>query len=329
MQPLVSVIIPTKNSAHWLPDFLAAYKGQTIASQIEFVFIDSGSTDRTLDILRAEVGCAINLINIPPNKFNHGLTRNLGVQKANGQYVLLTVQDAMPTDRHLLEKLLTVINSSEAPQIVAACGRQIVPHDADKNPVEWSMGNGQAEAETYRFPHPSEFDRLTPQQQIRACKWDNVCALYRKEILVSIPFREVMFAEDALWAKDALLNGHKIAYAAQANVYHYHYETYDFVLKRQFTTLYHMNMFFGYQPPLPEPPIMHSARLLRILFCKRRLTFANALKWWRYNMQKHKATLAAHKIFTTAYAAGGQPALDNKHRELCSTVPQAPTPNIR
>jgi rhamnosyltransferase len=49
--PLISIVIPVKNGDAWLEDTLKSIYQQTLASNIEVIIIDSGSTDATFDIL--------------------------------------------------------------------------------------------------------------------------------------------------------------------------------------------------------------------------------------------------------------------------------------
>jgi len=46
------------------------------------------------------------LFPIPPETFNHGATRNLGLQNALGKTCVMLVQDAVPVGRTWLEDLV-------------------------------------------------------------------------------------------------------------------------------------------------------------------------------------------------------------------------------
>ena len=53
--PLVSIVTPVLNGARFLPDLLASIRGQDYGA-IEHVVVDGGSTDGTVEILRAAPG---------------------------------------------------------------------------------------------------------------------------------------------------------------------------------------------------------------------------------------------------------------------------------
>ena len=100
---LVSIVIPVKNGDYWLEHTLTALLNQELDKPFEVIVIDSGSTDSSLDIIRKH---PVHLIQIQPETFNHGTTRNIGVQAAKGEYVVMTVQDARPVDNQWLKHLL-------------------------------------------------------------------------------------------------------------------------------------------------------------------------------------------------------------------------------
>src|SRR5262245_55236073 len=80
---LVSVIIPTYNSARFLPDAIGSVLAQTFCD-FEVIVIDDGSTDDTETVV-ARYGAAVRCIHQP----NSGVAvaRNRGIEEARGRYV--------------------------------------------------------------------------------------------------------------------------------------------------------------------------------------------------------------------------------------------------
>jgi glycosyltransferase involved in cell wall biosynthesis len=91
--PLVSVIIPTFNGGERLLEALNAVADQETDFEYEIVAIDSGSTDGTLPALRSRTNLVVE---VDPESFNHGLTRNAAIRASRGELVALLVQDAVP-----------------------------------------------------------------------------------------------------------------------------------------------------------------------------------------------------------------------------------------
>ena len=92
---------------------------QTLIAQSEIIVIDSGSTDRSLEIVRRY---PVRLIEIPASEFNHGSTRNLGVRAAKGEYVVMTVQDALPGSDDWLELFLAGFGNRTGRRRLRAAG---------------------------------------------------------------------------------------------------------------------------------------------------------------------------------------------------------------
>ncbi len=244
MEPeiLISVVIPVKNGDHWLGETIPAILNQQVNGAIEIIAVDSGSTDKSLSILSSY---PVTIIQINPEEFDHGLTRNLGARNAKGKFIVMTVQDAKPLSSLWLQELL---NGFIDETVAGVCGQQMVTHDIDKNPVEWYRPISKPKLRKYQFSNKADFLNLSPEEQLAICRWDDVNAMYRAEILKQLPFRKTDFAEDVLWAKDALLAGHSIVYNPKAQVSHYHYEDYDYAFKRNFIVQYHFYKYFGVLP---------------------------------------------------------------------------------
>lgn len=311
--PRISVIIPVRNEEKKIRDCLNGIINQSL-SVYEIIVIDSGSTDRTLDILNEFP--FVRVIQIPANEFNHGDTRNLGVRESNGDFCLFTVGDAVAYDSDWLKNLFAGFTSDD---IVGVCGSQVVPHDSDKNPVEWFRPITDPPVIAYKFTR-DQFEKLSPLEKKAACSWDDVTALYRKSILISIPFQRITYGEDALWAKEALLAGHSLVYTPLARVYHYHLENYEFTLKRTFTTLYFRYKQFGLISTMPNFTFMNRLSLIKTLFFKSNLSLKDSMYWLQYNLNLRRARNEAFILFYSALKSG-EGELENLHKKICGAPP--------
>ncbi|HSJ27015.1 MAG TPA: glycosyltransferase [Acidimicrobiia bacterium] len=76
----ISIVTPTRNAAEYLVETIESVRSQsTDEIPIEHIFVDSGSTDGTLDILEAH-GCQV--IHVPPVNVNY--STNVGMRAATG-----------------------------------------------------------------------------------------------------------------------------------------------------------------------------------------------------------------------------------------------------
>ncbi len=280
--------------------------------------IDSGSTDGTLEYLSSIK--EVKLLNIDPSEFNHGDTRNLGWQHTTAEYLFYTVQDARPVNEFLLEELLKGFTDDD---VAAVCGQQVVPHELDKNPVEWFRPVSEPQTLRYQFKLPGEFDCLLPEQKKAICSWDDVVALYKRKVLEEIPFQRIIFGEDMLWAKEAVTSGYAIAYSQSARVYHYHLENRDFTFKRNSITMYFRYLHFGFIPPKPQLSVRQKLSILKVLFKSLGFNLKEVFKWYIYNIISFQETLRSYNLFTESIQ-NGEAALDAFHQRISSKpiIPQ-------
>jgi rhamnosyltransferase len=123
--PRVSIIVPTRNGGSRVGDVIAAIRRQRFTPAAELVIVDSGSTDGTRPLLSHQ---ADKFIEIAPEAFNHGRTRNLGVARSAGELVVMLVQDAVPQGDRWLSSLVAPFQADAS--IAGVFARQVPCADA-------------------------------------------------------------------------------------------------------------------------------------------------------------------------------------------------------
>ncbi len=316
----VSVVIPVLNGA---PEIHACIEGilAQAAPPREIIAIDSGSTDETIDIISEYP--RVTLVRIPREEFNHADTRNLGARLASSKFVLMTVSDARPVSNTWIANLVVGMTDDS---VAGVCGAQVVPHERDKNPVEWFRPQSSPLMSRYQFKDPADFLALSGEEKRRVCAWDNVTALYRRQTLLEIPFPKTTFGEDLLWAREAIMAGWALVYNPKARVFHYHEETEEFAFKRAIASMYYRYVSTGDIPDAPSTAL-GMARVLRCLLSESTLTFAERERWLRYNWRNQRAVRRAIRLFQNAVAEGDS-AIESLHEVHCGsaviTVKSAP-----
>ena len=156
MEPLVTIITATYNSAATLADTLETVAGQTYR-YIEHLIIDGVSTDET-----AEIAARYPHISRFVSEPDKGLydAMNKGIQLASGEIIGILNSDDFYANNRVIEKVLQLF---KRPEILAVyADLQYV--DAD-NPTRitrhWKAGNYDPQAFYYGWmpPHPSFFVR--------------------------------------------------------------------------------------------------------------------------------------------------------------------------
>jgi rhamnosyltransferase len=228
----VSIVIPTRNGMRTLPGVLEAVAGQRIDLPFEIVAVDSESSDGTPDWLAGRVQ---RLLTIRASEFDHGLTRNLGVEQARGALIVLLVQDAQPRSDRWLANLVAPLLADES--LAGTFARQQPYPDA--NPiVRYYLERavvGSSEPRVARLRDLADFQAMAPLERLSVCTFDNVCSCIRRSVWRAHPFRAAVIAEDLAWARDVLLAGHGLAFVPAATVVHSHDRpaSYEFERTRQ------------------------------------------------------------------------------------------------
>lgn len=228
--PDISVVIPTFNAGPRFIQLLEALRRQTLPAS-ELVVIDSGSTDGTPE--RAEQTGA-RVLKISKRRFNHGRTRNQAIAATRGALIVLTVQDALPVDSNWLSRLCMPL--LEDTTLAGSYGLQRAPENAPPlsrvRNLMWERTCPPAGIQ--EITPPDAFWALPPLERLQRARFDNVTACLRRSVWKSLPLPEVNYAEDLIWGVYALLQGYRIAWVPQAQVWHYHQRSMDYEFRRAF-----------------------------------------------------------------------------------------------
>jgi rhamnosyltransferase len=264
----VSIVIPTYNAGDVFETLMGSIAGQETGFDYETVIVDSGSTDGTPEIAERH-GAVVH--RIPKQEFNHGATRNLGISVSRGEFVTLTVQDAVPLDEHWLSAMVENLERDES--VAGVYGRQ-VPH-RNAGLLTRALTNGLASASGERreqfIEDWSQYKKLPPNRRRRLAAFDNVGSCIRRAVWEELPFDATNFGEDVRWGKKAVEAGYKIVYEPRAAVFHSHERGALYDLRRYYVDQRVLLELFGarQRPSLARLPVGmarnagHLYRLLR------------------------------------------------------------------
>lgn len=215
-----TVIIPTLNAAKTLKRQIEAVFGQSMPPE-EVIVVDSQSDDGTGDFAVMMPG--VRVISIAREAFDHGGTRDMAVRASVTPYVALLTQDALPTDVNWAAALLEPFEND---RVAAVCGRQIARPEA--RAYEKAVRAFRYAAESAEWGQED-----LPRLGVRAYLLSDVCAAYRREAYDAVGGFEhpITTNEDMLIAADLLNAGYRLAYSAEAKVWHSH----DHTLGQEFT----------------------------------------------------------------------------------------------
>ncbi len=204
MSPAVSVIVPVRDGARYLAELLAAVTAQDV---LEVLVVDSGSRDGSVEIARA---AGARVLEIAPQDFGHGRTRNLAAAEARGDVLAFLTQDATPVegwiDAHLEAlELDPRVGVSFGPHLPRPDTSPMIARELTEFFATFSPGGVPA------LQGPGDEPFLS-----------NVNACYRRACWEEIRFRDVPYSEDQAFGRDALAAGWLKAYHPGAAVLHAH-----------------------------------------------------------------------------------------------------------
>ncbi len=240
--PLISVVLVTRNGGESLAATLEAIAHQRIDVGFEVIALDSGSSDGTLGRLER---AAQQVVSIPPESFNHGLTRNLAIEHARGELIVLIVQDALPASDDWLAKL-TAPFRADVSVAGAFCRQQ--PRPSATTLTKHYLERWVAASPTSRsvqLTEPGELSRLDAHARLQLCAFDNVCSCIRRSVWQQIRFPATPIAEDLEWAIAVLQAGYRLAYVADAVVLHSHERSAWYEFARTYTLHARLLELFG------------------------------------------------------------------------------------
>lgn len=205
-----AVCVPTLNAGSCWPQYLDRLK--YCSQDARLVVVDSASDDETASLARS---AEADVWEITRADFDHGGTRNWALNAlTSDDVVVFLTQDALPADGDALERLVACFDD---PDVGAAFGRQL-PH-SDATAIA-------AHARLFNYPpHSSTASAADiPRLGIKTAFLSNSFAAYRRQALIEaggFP-RKTILSEDMIAGARLLQHGWKLAYCAEACVYHSH-----------------------------------------------------------------------------------------------------------
>lgn len=232
----IGVAILTLNAGEAFKTLLDSLAKQDCAIE-RMLVADSGSQDGTVELAK-QYHCEI--LTIPKGKFNHGTTRKQCVQHLQGMDVIVFLTQDVILQGFSALKQLTEVFQDET--IAVSYGRQIPFLDASPLAAQNRAFNYTEESLIKAFEDRQWLGIKTPFTS-------DSFAAYRTRALEEVgSFPHVIVSEDMYVAAKLLVAGYKVAYRAEACVYHSH----DYTLKQELQRYFDIGVFMGREPWIRE-----------------------------------------------------------------------------
>lgn len=204
-QPLISVIVPIYNAQKYLTQSIDSISRQTY-SNLEIICIDDGSTDNLTSLLENLAACDSRIHIFKQQNSGPAKARNLGIEKATGDYVYFVDSDDF-LERSLVEEVALKIKETAA-EVICIPINIFVDEIGTPIPAEWAFLRD-------RYPSTSTFTwKDNPDYILRAFENFPFGKFVSKELITAnnITFDEsVMLTEDLLFSAKALLKAQNIS----------------------------------------------------------------------------------------------------------------------
>lgn len=214
---LISIIIPVYNVESYLERCINSILNQTY-KKFEAIFINDGSTDNSLDILKKYQEKDKRIIIINKDNAGTGAARNDGLNKARGEFISFLDSDDW-YDEEYLEELYKNLKDSNSD--IAMCNLKVVYDNKEKNHNTnvYSFKKVDLEKE------PEKILGILAMPVL----WNK---LYKRELILkySIKFPNYSFSEDVEFLYKLFLHV-KVVSKVEKNLYNY-YQRLDSATKK-------------------------------------------------------------------------------------------------
>lgn len=210
MNELVSIIIPIYNAEDNISKCIESILNQTY-SNIEVLCINDGSKDNSKEILEEYQKKDKRIIII--NKNNSGVsdTRNLGIDKAKGDYIMFIDADDY-IEKNYIKEMINVANKYECDHVIS--GYTEVNNNQKKEKTIY-----RDKEETFDITYPKEFNNALKTFEFNPC-WKQLVS--RKLLLKNkIKFnKEIKYGEDMLFSLECYVKSKRTMYLKNFGYYY-------------------------------------------------------------------------------------------------------------
>lgn len=271
--PLVTIILRSYNEAWALRDTLPALHAQDYRNW-ELVVFDSGSTDGSVDLIRA--AAPRHFIQLLPQDYQPSRVINRGMELSRTDTAIFLNADATPQGSNWLRPLAEALR---APRHAAVFGRQIPRPDCQAV-----------------FAH--DYQRCFGENR-ESAQWDHFFSMVssglRRDVWAQRGFLESMqYSEDDEYTRWCRANGYEVVYCPDSVVQHSHNYTPRQAYKRSFGEAWALAAVW---PRLPGE-VTNPARLVTgwladvqrdLRYCQRQRRLREWPRAWRIRWEQRVA----------------------------------------
>jgi rhamnosyltransferase len=203
--PDVTIAMPTRNAGDQFARTLDAVMSQRTDKRVDYIALDSGSTDDTLVRLGE---CGVRILTMPQGEFNWGKARNRLFEEARAPIVVHLSQDAVPAGDDWLKNIIRPLDD---PAVAVSCGSSIPDPDRAFHQFQWER-NGY-------FYFTREIQKFTARYG-KGLSFANTAV--RRSAWEAVGIEPVVTGEDFQFQMNLHASDMTIAFPEDAAVLHHH-----------------------------------------------------------------------------------------------------------
>jgi glycosyltransferase involved in cell wall biosynthesis len=213
--PKVSVLVRVKNERPAIEHFWKRLSSQSIFSSCEVVFLDSGSSDGTLEYL---MGVEASVYHIAAHDFNFGSSCNLVMQLSSAPIAVFLSGHTLLSGKEDLENVYLALETKKC----AALYLRQVPNTV--------LGANCYEEVRLARRYPASSTAIARVETPRG--FSNAASALTRDAWEQNHFPDIHGSEDFEWARRHLSFGGSLFYMPSVQVMHSHPESPDGVFRR-------------------------------------------------------------------------------------------------
>ena len=210
----VSIIVPVYNTYEYLSKCLDSVIGQSL-TEIEIIVINDGSPDDSDSIIRAYIEKDDRIIYIIQENKGLGVTRNIGIEKASGEYIAFVDSDDY-IEPDMMQRMYE--KASQADYDVVICETYI--NDGERQCLRKSLADIDEDL-INRYDTRDFLKNVFFTNIYRYCSWDKIykTSFIKKNKILFGDNREI-YAEDAYFQFRVIMEKPLLGFVARP-LYHY------------------------------------------------------------------------------------------------------------
>ncbi len=202
MEELISVIIPVYNVENYIEKCIYSVINQSYKN-LEIILVDDGSTDKSgvLCDKYEKIDKRIKVI----HKENGGLSsaRNMGLDCANGEYIMFLDSDDF-VETTILQELYSLCYKNNVE--ISICNYKYINNDKEE-------ANDKEENAEYIYDNIEKFHKMFFEGKFFWMAWGK---LYKRRVFNNFRFKENQIYEDFYLIPRIILNTSKVAYTTKS-----------------------------------------------------------------------------------------------------------------